>query len=88
MMHGFKPQSDFAKKYWEEGRDNGLELGREEGRQEGRQALGEALRASLAARGLQPSAQDSERIARANIDTLQDWLLRSFIATCIEDALP
>lgn len=93
MMQRFKPQGDFAKKYWQEGLEQGLEQGLEKGLEQGlekgleqgREAMAGALLASLAARGLSIPPETAARISRADLPTLKEWLQRSFAAATVED---
>lgn len=76
---GYKPQSDFAKKW--------LAAGREEGREEGRlEAKAESLLLLLRARGLSVSSEASERIGNCkDIALLDAWIQRAATASMLDE---
>jgi predicted transposase YdaD len=83
MMKGYEYQSDFAKKYYGQGREEGLDEGRNEGRIEGR--VEEAARAVLAVlrvRGIAVTEGVRERIqTEKDPARLERWLEKAAVAT-------
>jgi hypothetical protein len=83
MRQRHEYQSDFARRYFsagkEEGREEGREAGREEGLQAGRlEGLAHAVLALLASRGLALADRDRFRVLScADVATLEGWLLRA-----------
>lgn len=80
MMQGWRPQGPTLKKYWNEGREEGLEKGREEGH-------AHSLAVILEARGFTLSDAQRERIAGASLETLERWIAAAVHAATVEDAL-
>jgi hypothetical protein len=81
MMKGYEYQSDFAKKYYGQGRDEG----RTEGRTEG--AAG-ALLTVLRARGFTvPDAARERIVAEKDPARMERWLERAAVAASIADVL-
>jgi hypothetical protein len=77
MMKNYEYQSDFAKKYYGQGRDDG--------RAEGE---ARALLAALRARGIQvPDAARERILAEKDPDRLERWVERAVIATSLADVL-
>jgi hypothetical protein len=79
MMKGYKFQSDFAKKYFGQGREEGLAEGIEKGIEKG-VALGEAnaLFTVLDARGIKVTKAVRQRVTScADVAQLQQWLRRA-----------
>lgn len=83
----YEYQSEFAKRYYGQGRAEGLELGREEGREEGRaQGLRSALLAVLTSRSVAISAETRARITgEADVDRLEHWIAQAAIVARAED---
>jgi hypothetical protein len=87
MMKGYEYQSDFAKKYYGQGRDEGRDEGRNEGRDEGRieGRVEEAARAVLAVlrvRGIAVTEGVRERIqTEKDPARLERWLEKAAVAT-------
>jgi hypothetical protein len=81
---GYTYQSDFAKKYY----GQGLDQGREEGFARGI-GTGEAraLLMVLEGRGLRPDGAQRARIEDASRDELEGWLLRVTRAATVEELL-
>jgi hypothetical protein len=89
-------QSDFAKKYVqigreagrEEGREEGLEKGLERGLEQGLGVLRRVLIHAIAARGLELSAGDRERIeACRDSARLEAWMERVLAASSVDEVL-
>jgi hypothetical protein len=81
MMKGYEYQSDFAKKYYGQGRDDGLAEG---------EALGEAraLLAALRGRGIPvPDAAREQILAERDLDRLERWVERASVASSLADVL-
>ncbi len=76
-------QSEFAKKYFAEGRVEGRVEGREEGREEGRvEAARRLLRTVLAARAVSLSQRAIDAIeSESDEGTLEEWTARAAVAT-------
>jgi hypothetical protein len=80
MQRGtYEYQSEFARKYVAQGREEGLQQGREEGRQAGRyEGEQAALLEVLDARGLQVDAETRQRImACEDLSQLKRWLRKA-----------
>jgi hypothetical protein len=78
MIKGYQYQSDFARRYFEEGRQLGLQVGREEGREEGReQAREEAMRLA-SAKSAELLCQKALEMARERLGTVtveqEQWI--------------
>ena len=86
---GYEYQSDFAKKYFGEGRAAGVAEGRAAGVAEGvAKGLREGLLSVLAAKGLEPNDEELRRIRNCDDTTaLQRWLERALVATTVGDLL-
>jgi hypothetical protein len=80
MMKGYEYQSEFAKKYYGQGRDDG----RDEGRKEGERAL--LLRLLRTRFGELPAAAVA-RIERAEIASLEGWGERVLSAKTLAEVL-
>jgi hypothetical protein len=79
----YEYKSDFAKKYFAEGREQGLEQGLEQGEQKGRVA---ALLLVLESRDVVVDEGSMQRIsAEHDAHRLEDWTRRAATATRIED---
>jgi hypothetical protein len=79
MQGNYEYQSDFARKYYGQGREQGRQEGRQE---EARQALVEVL----TARGWSPSPELLGRIrAVGDLDQLKVWLRLAVSARALED---
>ncbi|MCC6552780.1 MAG: hypothetical protein IT372_07130, partial [Polyangiaceae bacterium] len=76
MMKGYEYQSDFAKKYYGQGRTEGWTEGRNEGRTEGRtEATAHALLTVLRGRGIDvPEAARERILAQKDPERLERWL--------------
>ena len=88
-MKGYEYQSDFAKKYVAQGRDEGRTLGRDEGRTLGR-AEGEAraVLIALQARGFTvPDATRERILAQRDQDCLERWLKKAIVAASLAEVL-
>ena len=73
LMKGYEYQSDFAKKYVAEGRAEGAVR---------------ALLAALRARGIPvPEAARERIVAEKDIDHIERWLERAFVATSLAEVL-
>ena len=89
----WEPQSDFARKHYgrgfQEGEVKGLSEGKAEGRSEGiAEGKAESVLALLAARGIKVSPKTREQIlACRDIPTLDGWVLRAANASSLEDVL-
>jgi hypothetical protein len=85
MMKGYEYQSDFAKKYVAQGRDEGHREGRVEGRvEEAVRALMTVLRArSIAV----PEAARERILAQKDPERLESWLQKAAIAASLADVL-
>jgi hypothetical protein len=82
IIPGWRPQGPFAKKYWEEGRQEGRHEGRQEGRHEGvHEGRATSVAAVLRARGLAVDAETEARIMAADDATLARWLARAATAS-------
>ena len=82
-------QSDFARRYFTEGREEGREEGRQEGRREG-QALGraESILKILESRGIPIPDDVRGRIATCrDLATLDRWVARAVAATSAADVV-
>ncbi len=89
IMKGYEYQSDFAKKYVAQGRDEGRTLGRDEGRTLGR-AEGEAraVLIALQARGFTvPDATRERILAQRDQDCLERWLKKAIVAASLAEVL-
>lgn len=96
-MKGYEYQSDFAKKYVAQGRDEGRTLGRDEGLSLGRaegeargRAEGEAraLLIALQARGFAvPDAVRDRILAQKDQDCLERWLKKAIVASSLAEVL-
>lgn len=84
----YEYQSEFARKYFGEGRaegraeglEEGLEQGREQGRDEARRALRMSIAAVLSARRLELAEHERQRLeAEHDLDVLEHWLSRATI---------
>ncbi|AKU93117.1 hypothetical protein [Vulgatibacter incomptus] len=97
---GYEYQSEFARKYWskgleeglEKGREEGLEKGREEGlemgQEEGRRAIAGAVVKVLTGRGLPLSeSQRSTILDATDLATLDRWLSLALSVGSAEDLL-
>jgi predicted transposase YdaD len=76
-LQGYRPQSEFFRRWFEEGVRAGREEGREEGRQEGRQegrkeSLLTAIEALTEVLGIELSAERREILDKAGIERLED----------------
>ena len=81
MMKGYEYQSDFAKKYVAQGRDEGRAEGRDEGRTEG---TARALLTVLRARGIAvPDAVREHILAQKDPERLGRWLEKAIFATSV-----
>ncbi len=97
IMKGYEYQSDFAKKYVAQGRDEGRTLGRDEGLSLGRaegeargRAEGEAraLLIALQARGFAvPDAVRDRILAQKDQDCLERWLKKAIVASSLAEVL-
>jgi hypothetical protein len=89
MIGGYEYQSDFAKKWIEEGLAKGRAQGRVEGRAEGlMEGQAKAVLTLLAARGIAVSDEVREQVSVCRDPaTLDGWLVRAATATRIEDVL-
>ena len=80
-MKGYEYQSDFAKKYVDQGRVEG----RVEGRAEGE---ARALLTALRVRGIAVSEAAREQIlAQKDLEQLERWLEKAIVATSLADVL-
>ena len=80
-MKGYEYQSDFAKKYFAQGRDQG----RDEGR---REEAARNLLTVLRVRGIQVNDATRERIlVQKDPKQLERWMERAILATTIADVL-
>jgi len=90
MANGtYRYQSDFAKRYVAQGRDEGRAEGRVEGRDEGR-VEGKALAvvAVLAARGVEvPASVRTRVLACTDAATLDAWIARAATANAASDLI-
>ena len=78
----YEYQSEFARKYYGEGRDEGRAEGRTEVRAEGR---AEAILTVLAARGVLITDETRARITSCrDLSQLDEWLRRAMTASSIE----
>lgn len=94
---GYEYRSEFARKYYSQGREEGREVGREEGREEGREvgleegriaATAEAVLKVLAGRDLPVSATYREAILCCrDLATLGRWLVQALTTHSVEDLL-
>jgi hypothetical protein len=93
IMKGYEYQSDFAKKYVAQGRDEGRVEGRVEGRDEGRTPR---TRGGGGARGvdrapgprLRGAGRHAERIlAQRDQECLERWLKKAIVAASLADVL-
>lgn len=83
MLKGYEYQSDFAKRYFSQGPQEGRAERLQEGRAEG---LHDALLRVLAARGVPVDGALAARIrACHDIATLERWLERALTVTSAED---
>jgi len=81
MMKGYEYQSDFAKKYVEQGLAEGRDLGRAEGRAE---EAARALLTVLRARGITVPDDVRERIlAQKEPERLEHWLEKAAVAASV-----
>jgi hypothetical protein len=89
MMKGYEYQSDFAKKYVEQGRSEGRSEGRVEGRSEGRvEQATRALLTVLQARSIAlPEAAREKILAQKDPERLERWLERAVVAPSIAEVL-
>ena len=88
MMQGWRPQGPTLKKLWDEGHEKGLEQGLEKGLERGRaDGHRQSLEVILNARGFEVTTAHRERIAVAELDTLERWLVAAVTAPSIDDAL-
>jgi len=91
VPEGYQYQSDFAKKYYGQGRDEGIREGRDEGIREGRdEGVREGIRRSLArllgGRGIALTAETRATIDGCqDLSTLEGWLDRATTAVTITD---
>jgi predicted transposase YdaD len=89
MMKGYEYQSDFAKKYVAQGRDEGRTEGRDEGRTEGRvEGEAQALLTVLRGRGI--AVPDSERariLAEKDSARLLRWIEKALVTTSLMEVL-
>ncbi|WP_373044827.1 hypothetical protein [Vulgatibacter sp.] len=83
----YEYQSDFARKYYEQGLSAGANEGRTEGRAEGRaEASAHAVLTVLTRRGLPPSDEQRARITSCrDLALLDQWLERSLEVTSVDD---
>jgi len=88
MMKGYEYQSDFAKKYYGQGRDDGRDEGRDEGRREGRRE-GERtlLLRLLRARFGELPAPVVTRVESAETSLLERWGERVLTAQTLAEVL-
>jgi hypothetical protein len=85
MMKGYEYQSDFAKKYVAQGRNEGRSEGRNEGRVEGE---ARALLTALRVRKIAVSEAARERIlAQKDPEQLERWLEKAVVATSLAEVL-
>ncbi|HSF42273.1 MAG TPA: hypothetical protein VLT87_20895 [Thermoanaerobaculia bacterium] len=85
MMKGYKYQSDFAKKYYAQGFEEGLAEAREEGRIE---QVGRSLLIVFRARGIAVPDGARERIlAEKDPERLRLWLEKAAVATSVAAVL-
>ena len=85
MMKGYEYQSDFAKEYVAQGRDEGLAEGLAEGRTE---EAARSLLTVLLARGIEVSEAARERVlAQKDLARLQRWLAKAVVAPSLADVL-
>jgi hypothetical protein len=85
MMKGYEYQSDFAKKYVAQGRDEGRSEGRSEGRVE---EAARALLTVLRARSIPvPEAAREKILAQSDPERLERWLEKAAVAPSIADVL-
>ncbi len=87
----YQYQSDFAKRYYGQGRAEGEALGRAEGEALGRaagEALGRALLALLDARRIAVPPQVRDRVLGCtDVPTLDEWIVRAATANAIADVI-
>jgi hypothetical protein len=85
MMKGYEYQSDFAKKYVAQGRDEGLAEGRDEGRTE---EAARALLTVLRVRNITvPEAARERILAQKDPERLERWHERAIVAASIAEVL-
>jgi hypothetical protein len=85
MMKGYEYQSDFAKKYYGQGRDEGRDEGRVEGRA---QEAAHAVLTVLRVRGIAVPEGTRERIlAEKDPARLERWLEKASVALALADVL-
>ena len=85
-QQGYQYQSEFARKYFQQGRDEGHQKGLDEGRKEGLdEGRKEVLLLQLAQRFGDPPAAVRQRIEDASADQLRRWAERIISAPSIED---
>ena len=84
-MKGYEYQSDFAKKYVAQGRDQGLAQGVAQGRAE---EAGRNLLTVLRVRGIAvPEAARERIVAEQDPERLEHWLEKAVVATSIDEVL-
>jgi hypothetical protein len=89
MMKGYEYQSDFAKRYFAQGRAEGEATGRAQGEAKG-EAKGEAraLLAALRARGIAvPDAARERILSELDTERLERWVERAVVAHSLDEVL-
>ena len=89
MMKGYEYQSDFAKKYVAQGREEGREEGRDEGRDEGRtETRASDVLTVFRVRGIAvPDAARERILAQKDPSLLERWLEKAIVAASVAEVL-